>query len=188
MRTLSWVPVAALLLVACDDTTSPEDVGGAPEFARTQAGVEMESAEASFWAVRGQARTLVLRRADGTTALEFEVGPNSLVARPDGSEIAANDSIQITVRPIGGDGYVFDFQPSGLRFSTAEPALLRIHYDADLNGDGLVGPVDALLESTLSIWIQAAPGLPWLPIPSLRLPGHVVEGEVTHFTGFALAS
>ncbi|HEX6309976.1 MAG TPA: hypothetical protein VFZ69_17520 [Longimicrobiales bacterium] len=189
MRKLFWGPVVALLLCACGETTAPEPEEESPRtLARAAGGVVLESMEASFWAVRGQGRTLVLRRADGSAALEFEVGPGSLVARPDGSVFAPNDSILISVRQRVAGGYVFDFEPSGVQFSTTAPALLRIRYDSDLNGDGVIGLADALLESTLSIWMQAGPGLPWVPIPSVRLPGQVVEGEVTHFTGFALAS
>lgn len=190
MSRLSLLLCSALVVSACEDTTSPEPIaeGSEPTFARMQQGMQLETTEASFWAVRGQTRTLELRRADGTQALEFVVGANSLAARPDGSSLTPGDSVLITVRHLPQGGYMFDFQPSGLRFSSLEPALLRISYDADLDGDGLVGLLDLLLEGTLSVWTQAAPGLPWLPIPSLQLPGRVVEGRVTHFTGFALAS
>ena len=185
MKRLKRLVFAALLLGGCEGATEPE-LREEPTFAKASASVSV--APSSFWAVRGELRRLELERADGSIALEFEVGPNALVARPDGTPFLAGDSILITVTPLSSGQYVYDFQPSGLRFSTSEPALLRMHYEPDLDGDGLVSLVDHLLASTLSVWMQVAPGLPWLPIPSLVLPGHVVEAQVTHFTGFALAS
>lgn len=187
MKRLRLVLGGALLLAGCEVATAPEQDQEQPTFARVS-GTAASVSGASFWAVRGELRVLELERADGSTALEFEVGPNSLLARPDGTPFAEGDSILITVTPRATGEYVYDFEPSGLTFSSTQPALIRMHFDPDLNGDGLIGLLDQLLKSTLSVWMQPAPGLLWLPIPSLLLPGNVVEGRVTHFTGFALAS
>lgn len=188
--------LAVLCVAACDDTTGPSNEGGRADgdmvFARLAASSELETTQTSFWAVKGQSRTLVMRYASGGPALEFEVGPDALLARPNGTPFLPGDSIRITVQADAQGRLSFDFQPSGLTFSPLQPALLRIDYsgyDPDVNGDGTVDAVDAALELNFGIWRRDSPGSLWLPVPSLRLLGQpVIEGRVTHFTGFALAS
>ena len=191
--------IALVVLAAACDSTAPEDPERPEDeltFARFSSETDADVAQASFYAVRGQTRTLAVRyRGQAQTdppLLEFVVGPLSLLTRSDGRPFLAGDSVRITVTVDTQRRFVFDFQPSGLLFSPLDPALLRINYggaDDDLNRDGLVNQLDAVLEARLRIWQQTALGLPWLPVPTVRLSGQQrVEGRVTHFTGFALAS
>lgn len=189
--------LTAALLAGCGDSSGP-DRGGRDEadltFVRLQAGASLETQEASFWAVYGQDRTLLIGHAGETlpdTALEFYVGAQSLMAWPDGRSFEDGDSVLITVRVDQADRYRFEFQPAGLVFSSTDPAVLLINYagaGGDLNADGTVDAADANVASRLGVWKLSAPGVPWLPVPTLRLPGDRVEAWVTSFTIFGVAS
>ena len=200
MRAL-WGSVAlmAVALTACE-VTGPEEARRQALlldtellFVRYAAGVQPETTQASFWAVHGESRALRLRYAGQSELepplLEFTVGPLSLLAHPNGLPVLPGDSVLITVTADTAR-FVFDFQPAGLVFSPVFPATLRVGYagaDHDFNGDGLINWLDSVIALRLQIWTQAAPGLPWLPIPSTLAGVEIVQGRVTHFTGFALA-
>jgi hypothetical protein len=138
--------------------------------------------QASFWAVRGQARSLVLRYSDTHEPfLEFHVGENSLI---DG------DSVQISVQVDAGGAVAFRFAPSGLRFNHSAPAILRIDHgrkQADIDADGDVDLADGLLAITAGIWKQDLPALPWLKLPTVNLLGTVAQTNVYDFTSFGMA-
>jgi hypothetical protein len=220
-RLLCFLTLAVALVPGCDraglldqDVQTPELLAPAPPapletwffaahretqeltFARLAPNVEAEVQEASFFAVSGEERTLVVRYQgqDPSAAplLEFQVGARSLVAYPDGLPVLPGDSIQITVTLDPQRRLIFYFQPAGLRFAPFDPARLRVNYDGadeDVNGDGTVDNLDMVLERRYRIWRQDLPGLPWEALPTLRLPfGDTVEGRITHFTGFAMAS
>lgn len=193
----SHLLAACTMLVACGDGTGPGDEGrdeSALAFARLESGAELETTDTTFWAVRGQARSLVIRYRDDDerSALEFHVGAQSLLTSPAGVQYQPGDSVQIRVRADADGRYVFDFQPSGLVFSPLEPAVLRIDYarsDPDYNEDGTINRTDAELFLNLRIWRQEAPGLLWLPLPSVRLETlQMIEADIRGFTGFAMAS
>lgn len=153
-----------------------------------------EAAEksASFWAVRGQERSIALRYNDtGAEFMRFTVGAESLERRPDGSAFAAGDSIQISVRVDETGNVAFDFQPSGLRFSGSKPAILRIdatRAEDDIDGNGQVNLGDLLLALRSSVWKRELPGLPWLKLPAINLSGDIVQTNVHDFTGFGMAT
>lgn len=195
-RVLCSILIVAAL-TACDSTAPEEERRDEEDltFVRLEAGAQAEVTQASFWAVRGQTRSLVVRYRDRPTdppLLEFVVGAQSLLTRGDGTPVLVGDSVQITVTVDTQRRFLFDFQPAGLTFSPVTPARLRLNYDAadpDFNGDGVVNQLDAAVELRLQIWQQQLPGLPWLPVPTLRVEGtQILEGRVTHFTGFAMAS
>jgi hypothetical protein len=199
MKTWNIIALTAVLLTACD-VTEPEDTQDQAAlldddllFVRYAAGVQPAATQASFWAVFGQTRTLKLPYAGQSSSepplLEFTVAPLSLLTKPNGLPFLPGDSVLITVTA-AVDRFVFDFQPNGLVFSPVTPATLRLNYaggDNDVNGDGLINFMDSVIEQRLQIWTQAAPGLPWLPIPSSLAGVETLQGRVTHFTGFALA-
>jgi hypothetical protein len=165
-------------------------------FARLAPNVEAEVQQASFWAVSGQERTLVVRYlvqdSSAPPLLEFHVGAVSLLTYPDGLPVLPGDSVQITVTLDPLRRFIFDFQPAGLKFDPLYPARLRLNYegaDNDVNGDGIVDFFDFVLQQQFRIWRQDLPGRPFMAIPSLRLPGlDILEGDIDHFTGFAMAS
>jgi hypothetical protein len=86
---------------------------------------------------------------------------------------------------------LFDLQPTGLKFSPADPAELKIHYDhanGDLNDDGVSNGLDDALERTLAIWRQENPGEPFVRLVSvLTIETDEADAELTGFSRYALA-
>ena len=181
--------LCGLLLVACADAERvalPTDAAlstSSLTFLRFEADA-LAAAEksGSFWAVPGQARSLVLRYADtGEAFLQFEVGPNSLVA---------GDSVQISVQVDATGQLTFHFEPSGLQFNNQAPARLHIDYgraDDDIDADGDVDLADTVLGLQAGIWKRELPVLPWIRIPSINLLGTVEQAKVYDFTSFGMA-
>ncbi|HET9441084.1 MAG TPA: hypothetical protein VFO52_12985 [Longimicrobiales bacterium] len=178
-----------LLVMACSDSepvAPPEQAGVLTEnltFFRFSADAYLAAEkQGSFWAVRGQARQLVLRYTDTYQPfLEFTVGASSIVDQ---------DSVLITVQVDEGGLLTFHFQPSGLRFNPLAPALLRIDHgrrNPDIDADGDVDLNDSVLALQAGIWKRELPILPWLKLPSLSLLGTVEEARVYDFTSFGMA-
>lgn len=138
--------------------------------------------QGSFWAVPGQARTLVLRYSDTNQPfLEFHVGEQTLVDQ---------DSVQISVQVDASGALSFHFAPAGLKFNRWAPAVLRIDHgrkQADIDADGDVDLADSLLAITAGIWKQDLPVLPWLKLPTVNLLGTVAQTNVYDFTSFGMA-
>jgi hypothetical protein len=199
-RLLSIAALAALVLTACDPSGPGDDDKREDEltFVRFAAASPPQVTQASFWAVHGQERSLVIRYAGQPASepplLEFRVGALSLLTQPNGVPFLPGDSVQITVNVDPQGRFLFHFQPSGLVFSPVFPALLRINpdrADPDLNRDGVVNQQDATLEARLRLWKQETVGAPFLPLPTIRiqiLGIELFEGRVTDFTGFAMAT
>jgi hypothetical protein len=192
-----------LFAAACsDDSTgpTPEETRAEGEltilrFDSTTAG--RIPLQASFWAVRGEDRELVMRalpapgEAVGEKFLELEVEEDALLRRPDGTLFAEGDSVLITVTVDPSGRFLFDFQPAGLVFDPDEPAELSIRYvlaDPDYDADGDVDDDDFDFESQLSIWRQANPADPFVRLLSFEIDDDELEAELPGFSGFALAN
>jgi len=150
----------------------------------------------TFYAVRGQDREgrIFFLAADGSPGEEFvrlKIGSATLLARPDGSPIADGDSVLITMRVVDPALLLVEFQPSGLQFNPAEPAELEMRYgeaDDDLNGDGQQNSEDEALISSLGIWRQELPGLPFVRLSSSLFTSLTsCDAKITGFTRYALA-
>lgn len=189
----------AMGAAACStDTTGLGRTDGDLVFARFSATAQTQASTKSFWAVKGQDRTLEMRyqptsgQSEGDQFLQFRVKPSSLLLHPNGTPFLNGDSVLITVTADPQQRFIFTFEPSGLTFSPIEPAELRIEYDKaddDLNHDGHTDSKDAELKLKLQVWQRQSPGLPWVPLPTLRVQNtDEVRGTITHFTSFALAS
>jgi hypothetical protein len=157
--------------------------------------------EASFWAVRGEERSVKLfyELSDPESGevrtevlLEFRVPEEALLSDPSGAPFEEGDSVRITVRVDDLDRFIFDFQPSGLRFDPEHPASLTIwytHADADLNGDEEVSDEDEETEPTLTIYQREDGESSWDRLDSLvNLEENRVEAQIHGFTMFALAT
>lgn len=193
LRTACAIAFAALVATGCSDTTGPDDrTDSELVFARFDATSQAHATSGSFWAVKGQDRSLEMKYADGTRFLEFRVGPNALLLKPGGQPFFPGDSVLITVQADPQQRFIFTFEPSGLTFSPITPAELRIRYDRadrDIDHDGDTDAKDSQLLLQLQVWQRQSIGLPWLPVPTLRIENSSeVRGTVTHFTSFALAS
>ncbi|MEE8250150.1 MAG: hypothetical protein V3R24_00280, partial [Gemmatimonadales bacterium] len=117
--------------------------------------------EASFWAVRGKDRVLQIDyEYDGETypVLEFQVPSKALHERPDGTRFSDGDSVLIDVS-LDLTRLLATFEPSGLRFSNEDPAILTYWYDAA--GEELIAEIESTL---LALWTQEFVGDPWYPV------------------------
>jgi hypothetical protein len=193
--------VVAVPLFSCTDTTVPDSGEtrdpndlrlltvpyGTPPLAKSQV---------SFYAVQGRAGGVDIwyharpGSTDSTTFLEFRVGPASLATRPDGSAIAAGDSVLITVTVTDQSHFLVDFQPSGLKFSAADQPTLKISFAAcgeDLNYDHVVDEKDQQIMNSLSFWRQETPFQPWTKVPSTVVTTTKdVNARLGGFTGYAI--
>jgi hypothetical protein len=196
--------LAAVVLAAaasCTDSTAPD---GDTERAATDlrllaaphSAPPLVTSQASFYAVKGRATGVDIwyRPAAGHTDslkfLEFRVGSNSLDRRPDGTTIAAGDSVLISLTVTDPTHFIIEFQPSGLKFADADQPKLKISFAAcgdDLNYDGKVDATDAAMLSSLALWRQEGPFQPWFKLTS-TVTGSVkeVNAQLGGFTGYAL--
>jgi hypothetical protein len=166
-------------------TVTPAVQGAALAFVRlASTAPEPETRDTSFWAVSGRGGELEIRFAgeDGERFLRFKVGGDALLTYPDGRSFTEGDSVQIRVRLDEEARFVFDFQPSGLRFDPEHPAELEVRYaEAD--------PEDVDLPDELFLWKQEQPDSPWLRLATVRVKdAKEVRAQITGFTGFALAT
>ena len=150
----------------------------------------------TFYAVRGQEREgrIFFLAPDGGVGEEFvrlKIGSATLLARPDGSPVAQGDSVLITMRVVDPALLLVEFQPSGLQFNPVEPAELEMKFgqaDDDLNGDGTFDGADEALISSLGIWRQELPGLPFVRLSSSLFTSLTsCDAKITGFTRYALA-
>lgn len=195
------VVASATLAASCNDgPTQPGDGEVVPTesltFVRFAPGIA-PAVDTSFWAVRGETRELRLTLPpevpgeDGEEFLRFKVDAESLLSDPDGVEYQPGDSVLIRVTLPEDSLFVFHFEPSGLSFSPAHPAELRVDYERanpDYNDDGAENEEDDEFEGDLYLWKQEVPGAPWVRLSTVKVEGlREMEADITSFTGFALA-
>jgi hypothetical protein len=127
---------------------------------------------------------------DSVVYAQFRVPSQALLAAPDGHLINNGESVRITMTLVDVEHGIIDFQPSGLRFSSKNPAVLKINYtyaNRDLNGDGVVDARDALLRAALHIICRETDSSPWVPIPSSNSTElNEVEAAIRGFSGYAV--
>ena len=199
--------VALAVATACSDGSAPDpSMPSSPGDTRLSAdlGIVRRSASVpgfvdtvvTFWAVRGRDREgrIFFRSASGGVGEEFarlKIGSATLLARPDGTPVAQGDSVLITMRVVDPALLLVEFQPSGLQFNPQEPAELEMQFgeaDNDLNSDGHHDSEDEALISSLGIWRQESPGLPFVRLASTLLTStSSCDSKITGFTRYALA-
>jgi hypothetical protein len=201
MRTrylLLVAPLAALL--ACSDSSAPDDTSRPPAdlniVGLSDQAPPLYNPEVSFYAVKGEDRETQIffqneQGGPGEEYLRLKVSAPTLQARPDGSPIADGDSVLITVRVVDPRQMLFEMEPSGLTFSPAEPAELRIRYaevHGDFNDDGSVDSEDDHIENTMAIWRQETPTDPFVRVGTAVVKDlEEAEAELTGFSRYALA-
>ncbi len=184
---------SAGLATACGDDPNPDERSedelnalrippGAPPLERT---------DTAFYAKQGEDREVAIYFTDGaggrgTIFFRLRVFGNSLLARPDGTPIAAGDSVLITARVVDPARVLIDLQPTGLQFDPSAPPELLLHYDEvdhDFDGDGDLDAADAAIETRLTIWRQEEPGQVFLRLPSTVNP--LLDGVATSLSRFS---
>ena len=151
----------------------------------------------SFYAVKGKSANVDIwyrpraGQRDSTKFLEFGLDGNTLDRRPDGSAIADGDSVRITLTVTDASHFIVQFQPSGLTFSSKDPARLRMFFGEvgdDVDHNGRVDSDDDDVKQRLSLWRQEQPGLPWFKVASVVVKdAKRVDADLAGFTGYALA-
>jgi hypothetical protein len=199
--------IAALLataLVACSsDSFTPSADDGPTEKSESLLSVIAvaptslpEATIVRFYAVKGQSteQRLYTVKPDGSRDAEylrFTLDGKTLLARPDGTPFVNGDSVLITISVLDQSRMMFQFEPSGLKFSPANPAELRISYAAaggDLDNDGDHDSADDSLETRLAIWRQETPGTPFQRLSSLiSTSDHDVRANLTGFSRYAVS-
>ena len=191
----------AAVIAACgsDSVTAPEERPASELRLLTVASTSplLATTTASFWAVKGKNAGVDLwyharpGQRDSTKFLEFRMGGSTLDRRPDGSLIAQGDSVLITLTVVSQTNLIVDFQPSGLKFSSNDPAKLKMFFGAcgdDLDRDGQVTSSDDAIQQQLSIWRQETPVSPWIKVSSLVVKDNKeIDAELGGFTGYAIA-
>lgn len=128
---------------------------------------------------------------DSTVFVRFRVPKRALLTRPNGTPFATGDSILITITLVDPVHLEVGFEPSGLRFSSSDPADLKLSFletDDDLNHDGTVNGNDVAIQSLLAVWRRESLTQPWTKQATLFTPGsHELEADVTGFTGYIIA-
>ena len=190
---------AAIAACGSDSVTAPEERPASELRLLTVASTSplLATTTASFWAVKGKNAGVDLwyharaGQSDSTKFLEFRMGGATLDRRPDGSAIAEGDSVLITLTVVSPTNLIVDFQPSGLKFSTKDPAKLKMFFAAcgdDLDRDGQVTSSDDAIEQQLSIWRQESAASPWIKVSSLVVKNNKeIDAELGGFTGYAIA-
>ena len=199
-----FLAAAAVMLAAtlsCSDATAPAaDTERAATDLRLLAAPygtpPLVSTQASFYAVKGKAGGVDIwyrpaaGHADSAKFLEFRVGAGSLDRRPDGSPIAAGDSVLISLTVTDPTHFIVEFQPTGLVFSATDQATLKVSFAAcgdDLNYDGRVDALDANMMASLSFWRQEGPFQPWFKVASsVATSVKEVSSALPGFSGYAM--
>lgn len=128
----------------------------------------------------------------GERFLRFELDEESLDRYPEdhpaaGAPFEAGDTVTIRLR-VARDTLLADFEPSGLRFDSDEPAELELRYleaDPDFDDDG---DDDPELEDDIDLWRQETPGAPWVRIGDFKdLERDEIRAFLDSFTRFAAA-
>jgi len=155
-------------------------------------GLSLDRPTATFWAVRGEPRSIQINylSATGDTSAPFlRLTIADPVYVPGVGDLAPGDSVLITVT-IDTLNIGVSLEPTGLQFG--DPARLQIWYggaDSDLNGDGVVDSIDATMESELlGLWYREGSETEWTRIPAFQLlSDKSFVTELLHFCGYAVS-
>ena len=201
MRRLFFGFVALALAVACSDSgpNLPPPVPNSQLHIVLQdtAAPPLVSDSAAFYAVLGQDREVRMfyqgasPSDTGEEFLRFKVPGDGLLRRPDGTLFQMGDSILISVKVVDATKFLFDFQPTGLRFNPHSPAELTFEYthgDHDYNEDGVVDAADSTIQTQLDVWQRQPSDTFWTRTQALNYESYEeLEAKILHFTEHAIA-
>jgi len=151
----------------------------------------LEQYTATFWAVRGQERSVQINYQSGSDVPQpflrlTVVDPTSV---PGLGDLAVGDSVLISVT-VDAESIKVSLEPTGLVFGA--PALLQMWYGGaggDLNGDGVVDGTYAYIGSVLlGMWYREEAADAWTRIPVVQAPAdESVTSELQHFCEYAIS-
>src|SRR5256884_7465374 len=153
--------------------------------------LSLDTYSVSFWAVRGEARSVSINYASAIDTLThpfMQLTVTDPTFAPGQGDIAVGDSVFITVN-IDTTKIGLTLEPTGLQFG--ERAQLRIWYGGalgDLNGDGVVDSLDTGIENQLlGLAYPESSNHPWARAPpSQSLDDHSFTSALPHFFDFAI--
>jgi len=191
LRSVAWHTPAAPRLFARGDLAN-RGSGLRPDGASLGSAldeVSLDSNSASFWAVRGESRSIQINYLSAGDASQpfLRLTTSDPAFVPGTGELAVGDSVLITVS-VDPTTLKVTLLPTGLQFGTASH--LDIWYGGaagDLNGDGVVDDRDAQIQSQLGIWYRENPGDSWSQVPaSQSILAQVFSLELQHFCEYAV--
>jgi hypothetical protein len=152
----------------------------------------LEQYAVSFWAVRGESRSVQLNYSsaiDGTTHPFLVLTTTDPQFVPGVGELAMGDSVLINVT-VDTTKIGVTFEPSGLQFGA--PAELKVWYGGaggDLNGDGVADSTDAAIEAKLlGLWYREDQVDSWTHLPAVQsLDEKSFTYSLPHFCEYAIA-
>jgi hypothetical protein len=155
-------------------------------------GLSLDRNTVTFWAVRGQQRSVqinYLSSTGGTSAPFLKLTLSDPIFVPGRGNLAVGDSVQITVT-IDLSEIQVSLEPTGLQFGN--PGQLKISYggaDGDLNGDGVVNATDAQIETKLlGMWYREGSNSTWEQIPaSQTIADKSFTCALQHFSQYAVS-
>ncbi len=203
MQRSRWETFLTLTLAACSSSAGPRApaVKSASQLhitLQSRTAKPLLAKQARFWAKVGEDRAARLFYQGATAVdtgpllLEFEVGPDGLYKRPDGTVFQLGDSILIPVTVPDTTRFLFEFQPTGLQFNPANPARLKVEFayaDHDFNGDGVIDARDFAIEAdSLSVWRRDPPDTLWYRQFAIKfgIPEEF-DADVPSFSAYAVA-
>jgi hypothetical protein len=155
-------------------------------------GLSLSQYTATFWAVRGQQRSVQINylSATGDTSWQFlRLTTTDPAYVPGIGDLAVGDSVLITVT-VDPTNISVSLEPTGLVFG--DPAQLQISYggaDGDLNGDGVVDDADHYIESQLlGLWYREGTAASWERIAATQsLTDKSFTTALPHFCEYAVS-
>jgi len=174
-------------------TTIGTSSGGAGHgvFLASAGGLSLDQYTATFWAVRGEERSLQINylSVTGDTSSPFlRLVVDDPAYVPGLGDLAPGDSVLMTVT-IDPSNIKISLEPTGLLFGN--PAQLQIWYGGaggDLNGDGVVDDADAWIEAQLlGMWYREGADSSWTEMPAAQsLADKSFTSALPHFSEYAL--
>lgn len=187
---LHWADAASLKFNA----VGGDPAGGSTEgmFASLTGGISLDRNTATFWAVRGEARSVTINYLSSTGDTSFPFLTLTItdpVFVPGRGDLAAGDSVLVTVT-IDPNDIKVSLEPTGMLFG--DPAQLRMSYGGaggDLNGDGAVDAIDAEIENQLlGLWYREGAESTWSRIPAAQVVSDkTFISALLHFSEYAVS-